>query len=385
MATYSQYATGGFGSDTIDESYNGIEGAFRLIEENSINEHAIFEHIIGQDFAEVMAKNGAISESSYESILESEASGLWGKFVEFIEKIKNKILGILRNFKNRIQMIFIKDGKELVNKYDKVILKKLNSSGLTKMKFKYSKVKSTSPVTPEGVTKNSICNTLDKSKITELTNNAIGSIRWMRKLEDEGNAGKTQQDIDPNHAWDDDKAITDDEKENLKDALLTQWLGSNTDSKSFQEDLFDKVFEDEEEIEGLDFSLYAQIKDILSNGKKLLDTIDKEEKLAKKYYTELKKQAEEHQKVFLRGKNTIIAQHGNKLVSRATTLTTLGSSCVTTMYAGFSAVVKKQLKQARAVFTKAVTYNQKASANEQASLLEAVVEVSNYEVDEMFA
>lgn len=48
MAVYSQFATGSFDGESIvaNESYVGAIGAYQMMAESSMNEHAIFEHVL---------------------------------------------------------------------------------------------------------------------------------------------------------------------------------------------------------------------------------------------------------------------------------------------------------------------------------------------------
>ena len=48
-------------------------------------------------------------------------------------------------------------------------------------------------------------------------------------------------------------------------------------------------------------------------------------------------------------------------------------------------IAKEHIKQCRAVWIKAAAYNQKKAPYEEATLLEAMADVSDYEVEEMFA
>ena len=64
MSVYSQYAIGSTGGESIgvNEDYVGALGAFQMMEETAINTHAIFEHVLGCDFAEAQCSHGFITE-----------------------------------------------------------------------------------------------------------------------------------------------------------------------------------------------------------------------------------------------------------------------------------------------------------------------------------
>ena len=57
------------------------------------------------------------------------------------------------------------------------------------------------------------------------------------------------------------------------------------------------------------------------------------------------------------------------------------SACVTSYYTAVTMKAKMEMKNARSIFVRAATYGGK----DEATLMEAVSEVSDYEVDEMFA
>ena len=97
MATFSQYGVGGFSGGTIaaDESYIGALGAFQMMEESAQNERAVFEFVLGCDFAEAATNNGVMTESEFEAINEASNGGIFSKVVDFFKRMIEKIKGIL--------------------------------------------------------------------------------------------------------------------------------------------------------------------------------------------------------------------------------------------------------------------------------------------------
>ena len=72
MSTYSQYGANSFSDNIVaNESYDGIVGAYTAVEENAVNEHRIFESIIGRDFTEAYVAAGALDESALEAVNEA--------------------------------------------------------------------------------------------------------------------------------------------------------------------------------------------------------------------------------------------------------------------------------------------------------------------------
>ena len=89
MAVYSQFATGGFDDDAIaaNESYVGAIGAYQMMEESSMNQNAIFNHVLGCDFVEAQADHGFVSESTLEAVNEASEGGIFAKVVAFFQKL----------------------------------------------------------------------------------------------------------------------------------------------------------------------------------------------------------------------------------------------------------------------------------------------------------
>ena len=123
MAVYSQFASGSFDGEAIvaNESYVGAIGAYQMMEESSMNQHAIFEHVLGCDFVEAQANFGYVSESTYEAINEASGEGIFSKVIAFFKKMIEKIKGIIQNMINKVKAVFTKDGKKLVSKFEKTI------------------------------------------------------------------------------------------------------------------------------------------------------------------------------------------------------------------------------------------------------------------------
>lgn len=382
---YSQYGTGSTTTDSdivANESYTGLSGAFQMIAESADNEHAIFEAVIGQDFAEAWNKinPAVVSESQLEAIQEASVKGIWSKVVEFVKKLGEKIMGIIKTLKDKIQMAFIKDGKELVKKYGKQVNTAYNQGKLSKMKFKYAKVKTS------GVAGKTLEDAIGGSKLmTELNARFDQGQKTVYTISssDDGDAYDASKG-----AGDEYKPYTTDQRTEILDAAFGSIVGGSTDSKNFEKDFDEAVFEDAEDIEGLDSTMLALIVSILEGNKGANKTLDSNEKATRKTIKEIetkaKKVESESFKKFSEKSVTKETARVNATAGKVITLCNIYSTVAGRYYGTLGNVIKKEFKQARAAFTKAATYNPKQSANEQVDFLTAVAEASDWEVDMLF-
>ena len=377
MSTYSQYGIGSFEEAVeADLTYSGLAGAYRMVEENAINEHNIFEAVIGRDFMEAYAKQGAVTESALEAVNEASMTEIWGKVVDFIKKIGEKILGIIQNLKNKIQSVFIRDGKELVKKYDKVINEKMNKGHLAKMKFKYAKFDNSNKAFG-GVFAELQATELGKTIETKLNTSKAGSIE---------NSTTTDAGMDALRNMDEYKPLTQEKKDEYRDAFYAHFV-SGADAKSFAKDFDKAAFADAEEKEGFDSAIRTTCEDFLKNGGDSIKDLETDEKNCKKWIKErmdeAKKIQTEMNKAISNTKNAASAYKANGLAGQVISLCNVASAGTTAVIGAVGTAYKKQMKQCRSIYIKAATYGGKTEATD-IEFLTAVEEASNYEVDLMF-
>ena len=402
MAVYSQFATGGFDDDAIasNESYVGAIGAYQMLEESSMNQNAIFNHVLGCDFVEAQADHGFVSESTLEAVNEASESGIFGKVVAFFQKLVEKIKGIINNMIKKIEAMFTKDGKKLVNKFKKDVQQKMNNGEFTDS-FKYKWSKFNESKTPDKTA------TLDndffeaKAKVAGVNEIDIKAMLWNAKefITNQNKYTTDASDTEKNllqKAYDDaDKEenhalnqITSDALSDYKDAALSAWLGKTTSVSDFAKDVDDEFFPDgEQEEEGLTNARLTSIISFLENDSKTVSALNKSKSLTeKKIKNDWIKPAQEINKKMnnLSSKKSfrIWGAYARSVSSNVITMGNALTACSTMIYAAWGAAFKKNYAQCRAVFIKAATYKKKSAKNE-AALLEAVVDVSNYEVDQM--
>lgn len=415
MAVYSQFASGSFDGEAIiaNESYVGAIGAYQMMEESSMNQHSIFEHVLGCDFVEAQAYHGYVSESTYEAINEASGEGIFSKVIAFFKKMAEKIKGIIENMINKVKAVFTKDGKKLVSKFKKTINTKMNN-GVYNDSFKYKWNKFNEAKTPDktadlgdtffstqavinskGSTKKmSISEVLKEAEVFVNDQNKV-TTNWDKNDEDKKKKYKealqTQYDAADQKDVHTFNTIKSDELNDYKDAALTAWLGDSTTVSDFAKDADEVFFPDgEEEEEGLTNQRLDSIIKYLEDENKTISALEKSKSLTeKKIRNDWIKKAETIQKdmnkLASRGNNNSFGIAGLNARAYASNVISMGNaltSCSTAIYAAWGAAFKKNYAQCRSVFIKAATYNKKEAKNE-AAYLEAVGEVSDYEVNQM--
>lgn len=371
MGVYSTNRShlGNYSSEEIiaNENYIGSVGALQMTLENYQNDQAIFEAVLGMDFAEAQAVNEGVE---VEVFTEASVGGFIDKIKEFIKKAWEKIKGLFQTFITKFNNVVMRDNKAFVDKYKKAVLTK----DLSKMKYKWSKKK------------------IDKIEITDsdLTKRADDCISIMKK----------------------DTKQMEDHLEKLNDGTILENIlkdflkGNSTDAKSFKKDLHEYYFEDEDEEEGLKSTDLTEIITTLSD-KKLLSSIEKSKKNVDKYFNNLlsainklnntiqkdvpsDKNTSKSHKLNANGKDLYDVNYkekrGDVQVSRLNTLykhVSVTQTAVNMYTGGILAEAKFHVAQCRRVFAKAAAFNPKA-VKENAILIQAIGEAAEYEIMSTF-
>lgn len=405
MATFSQYGVGGFSGGTIaaDESYIGALGAFQMMEESAQNERAVFEFVLGCDFAEAATNNGVMTESEFEAINEASDGGIFSKVVAFFKKMIEKIKGILKNAVDKIKAMCTKDGKELVRKFKDQVNKKFTNGDFNDGSFSYTYCEyNHSLAAPEEVAaefdaglskmveipiRSSDNKRFDGKKIEQILAHAtdLKSVSDRRSSSND-KAGDTE--LDKYYDGDASKALTSSDLSDYKDDVLSALI-PNTTVSDFSKDFDEYVFKDEEKFtDGLNNKHLTAAIDMLQNYEKCTQKLEKaQSKLEKKIRDSYIKPAQKLDKEISRSQKDRTKFYGSSAHVRtcAQAVISMGNaltSCIGTASAAYLTAYKKDYKQSRALFIKAATYNRKKAKNE-AALLEAYVDVSNDEVDAM--
>lgn len=237
---------GSYGSESVvaEEGYEGVVGSLQIMTESYINEGKMFKYLIEKDFQEAVdIQNGVFTESA--EVITESASDIFNKIKEMIKKAWAKVKGLFKNFIAKFDIMMKNDTKSLYKKYAKQWV-----NGRTKKikKYKYATLKK--ELSSEGfVTEESIL------KSYRETVNHIFAVNEIEKLSE----------------------VSDEIDDGTKlDELLTNFLGSSTDAKSFTKDFHDEFFDDEETYtdEVLDQAIVSNVETYL-NQNKLIDGIKK--------------------------------------------------------------------------------------------------------------
>ena len=249
-----------------NEAYGAAFGCAQILADCQANDMALFESTIYSDIEEIRSINegyGYVNENAFTDVIK--------KIIEMFKKLIAKIKGIFKAFLAKLTGAF-KNGKDLVKKYEKQIIKYSNWKD-----FKCKGIR----VPKKG--KENIQNEINKlfkaGGQTGVINYEIKSF----------NATEDASLLDTKlTGYDTEKKIDDADAEDLKNAIVEKYITGCKDINDLHTDVMDKLFEDEETIEGDDQVTSASyfsanwIKTILNEGEKW-------EKEVKKYNDKLEK------------------------------------------------------------------------------------------------
>lgn len=241
----------------VNEAYDAAFGCAHILADCQVNDMALFESTIYNDIAEVRSIQegyGYVNENAFTSVLK--------KLAEAFKKLLGKIKGIFKAFIAKLTGAF-KDGKDLVKKYEKQIIKYANWKD-----FKCTKVRE------------------PKKSISNLKE-AINAVFQAQKISafsysintEMGLASETQiiPALDSFGNLKTPKKVIDADAEDIKEILLKRYLSNNinvTEESEIHEEVMNYLFEDEDTIDGNDQVKSASyfsanwIKTLLSEGEK---------------------------------------------------------------------------------------------------------------------
>ena len=242
----------------VNEAYDAAFGCAHILADCQVNDMALFESTIYSDIAEVRS-----IQEGYGYVNENAFTGVLKKLAEAFKKILGKIKGIFKAFIAKLTGAF-KDGKELVKRYEKQIIKYANWKD-----FKCTKVRE--PKKSISNLKEAINAVFQAQKISAFEYSldhtrafGDGVELLSNSLKNFGNLTTTQKVID---------ADADD----IKTELLKRYLSDNvnvTEESEIHEEVMNYLFEDEDTIDGDDQVKSASyfsanwIKTLLSEGEK---------------------------------------------------------------------------------------------------------------------
>ena len=248
----------------VNEAYDAAFGCAHILADCQVNDMALFESTIYSDIAEVRSIQegyGYVNENAFTSVLK--------KLAEAFKKLLGKIKGIFSAFIAKLAGAF-KDGKDLVKKYEKQIIKYANWKD-----FKCTKVRE--PKKGISDLKGTINAVFQAQKISafdyELSASGTGEasadaiLPALRKF---GNLTTP-------------KKVIDADADDIKTELLKKYLDkvNVTEESEIHEEVMNYLFEDEDTIDGDDQVKSASyfsanwIKTLLSEGEKWQKNVKK--------------------------------------------------------------------------------------------------------------
>ena len=248
-----------------NEAYGAAFGCAQILADCQANDMALFESTIYSDIEEVRAVHegyGYVNENAFTNVIK--------KIVEMFKKLLAKIKGIFKSFIAKLTGAF-KNGKDLVKKYEKQIIKYSNWKDF---KCKGVRVPKKGNENIQGA-----INDMFKTGVATAVSYGIESSTLGE------NSSLLNTGLDK---YDDEKKIEDADAEDIKNAIVTLYIKKCNDISELHQTVMDELFDDEETITGDDQVTSASyfsanwIKTILSEGEKW-------EKDVKKFNNKLEK------------------------------------------------------------------------------------------------
>lgn len=250
-----------------NEAYDAAFGCAHILADCQANDMALFESSIYSDMNEVMAL-----QEGYQVVNENAFTDVLKKIGEMFKKLIAKIKGIFKAFIAKLGG-FAKNGKDLVKKYEKQILKYSNWKD-----FKVSKIRK--PKSAHANIKSAIQATFNIDKTDGYTLNT--GDRYKLKIND---ATGEDSIYVPWTNWTPKKvreSETDDIKLEILKTYVKQTNGpSVSDWKDFSNDITEYLYEDEDTFDGDDDKVSSStftsdwVKGVLVDDDKWIDAAEK--------------------------------------------------------------------------------------------------------------
>lgn len=259
-----------------NEAYDAAFGCAHIMADNQANDMALFESAIYSDMAEVMSL-----QEGTQVVNENAFSNVIKKIVEMFKKLLAKIKGIFNAFLAKLAGAF-KNGKDLVKKYEKQIIKYSNWDGLKIKGIRKPKngddIKSTlASVFNFKLSTSYSLGASDSSEETTLGNPGLGdSLKTPKQIKE---------------ADSDDIKLAMVKKAYISGVSVSDYKELDTDIKDYLYDEEDTL-DGEDDIKSASFFSKAWIKSVLSDDKWEKDIqkdADKMDKVINKIIDDLNK------------------------------------------------------------------------------------------------
>lgn len=360
MLLYEANRFSSLGESNIDvearDNYIGEAGAARALIESAQNDYAIFESLIQSDFQEAqLSKEGSVNESAIRAIQEASGVGFIENIKKFLMNMWEKIKGFFKAFWNTLTAVVTRDNKKIVEKFRKPISQK----DLSKLKVKYAKS------TGKDVS----------YKFTEFkdTEDVIGKAKALKT---------------------DSRGMTSDDIEELKgEKYLTKLYAVKTGisgitAETYRKDIHEYLFEDEDEQTGFSGSEIKEFESVLVGSGKAIEALKKHQKNVDAGFKKVIAKIDSMRKEFETKTKDVDqysdnVQKGNRIYQAANLAAKAESAVVNNVVSSLLTEAKFGIKQARKVYVRAAGFNPKL-VKEDANLMTAIEEASDFTVDEMF-
>ena len=381
MGIYSSNRTGlnyYSGEEIVaDESYVGTLGCYNALIDMERNNRAIFEAGLARDFQEAVMVNEGASDEEILAFTEASVSGLLSSFKAMVKKIWEKIKGVFNTFLKKLDTVIIRDNKKFVEKYQRQV----RTKNLSKLKYKYCAEQAGFKDIKDALVDGAGLRDLADEYLDILETSNSGKVAELKNQLDSGD---------------------------LESYIITSCISSdlkNVEMKDLAKEIHELCFDSESQEEGLDSARLTNIIIILQGDKTKKDVTDAQ-KTTDKHFSGVMKKLDAYSK---RLSKTKVSGEGNnkkasvkgpggeddKEFTSDEAITTeisnvgLSQNAVSVLenvhnraVACFLNENKFRISQARRVFAKAVSFNDKAK--NESTYLDAVEEAAEYEITEMF-
>lgn len=323
------------GSIRPDMSYAGTAGMGRCMYESTMNDCALVESMLMQDFNEVKGiREGTIMTSEIGVMQENAVKDFFAKCKELLTKLGQKIAGVFRQVYAKLTRWFVRNGKTYVAMHRKTVL----SKDISKLEIKDYRAPKKSPADV----------LVNLFKMTNINVEA--------KVEHRSYA--------PN----DVASVEDKVKEYLK-----------MDPSDYPEYVLDQSFEKNKDIKGSDLnSKLSSILDNVAQGRKPIKDLKKSEAEAMKTIKKAKKDLDAIEKKIDHENDK--SQYRNDAVAHVRACVNAIQRCVNLGTSSAIKAIKFGIKQDRSIIAAIVAYSPK---NESGILMREAVEDAADEVDEI--
>lgn len=334
-------------SGSFDPAYATPDGCWNAIEEAIENEQKMFDIVIEHDFLEAAAAVNESAAMELNIVEESFASSIWETVKKAIIKVKNFIKSAVASAKVKLGAFFKRDNAALLEKYET----QFNAAPSDMTIAKFRSRKGNGDYSTDAVTK------------------------LAAKVNDKFNMLTT---MDPK------STAAEKYTKEASDLDMEDLLGSgNKDKTSFYEKMLDDNFssESEENLSSISGQIVNVLRGYASATKALTDAETNLNKTIKSFEDQVKSMENK-----VKGME-VGAQNKDAYSAQATACHTVVGKFHRAVGIAVSAttqLIKFDVKQCRKAFIKAASKGAGSTAKNESTLIEAVIDADEYEVDSFF-